>query len=97
MTVWSAPDVCNLGRGEGRSRERTELQAVENTGVGAGTSAVKDLDGDNIGRLGDTEGLAANGTSDVAAVTVLVVILRFVSTFSSDPQDDINLQHCRQC
>ena len=59
-------------RGEIR---HTELHAFKHTGVGTGTVGVEHLDGDQLDLLGDTEGLAANSASDVAAVAVLVVRL----------------------
>lgn len=42
--------------------------------LGSGTVAVKNLDGEELGLLCDTVGSTANGTSDVAAVTMAVSV-----------------------
>lgn len=52
-----------------------ELHALENARVAATTIGIEDLDGDQVDLLGDAESSSTNGTSDVAAVTILIVIL----------------------
>lgn len=42
--------------------------------LGSGTVAVKNLDGEELGLLCNTVGSTANGTSDVAAVTVAISV-----------------------
>lgn len=95
----TAAESVQSEKGIGRSR-LTELHAVEDTGVGASTSAVQDLDADNVGVLGDTEGLASNGTGDVASVAVLVIGLRSVLVDLIDTEEDsrrVDVRCCRRC
>ena len=56
-----------------------ELHALKNTGVAATTRSVEHLDGNKVSLLRDTKGSTSDGTSDVAAVAVFVVILHLVS------------------
>jgi hypothetical protein len=52
-----------------------ELHALKDTRVAATTRGIENLDGNKVNLLGNTEGSATNGSSDVATVTVLIIIL----------------------
>lgn len=54
-----------------------ELHALENARVAAAARSIQDLDSNKIGLLGNAKGSTGDGTSDVAAMSVLIVILVF--------------------
>lgn len=51
-----------------------EVDTSDDAGEGAGAGGVQDLDGEELGVLGDTVGGAANGASNVSAVAVAVSV-----------------------
>lgn len=58
-----------------------ELHAVEDTRVAAAAVGVEDLDCDEVDLLGNAKGGSADGTSNVAAVTVLIIVLEIMLAF----------------
>lgn len=51
-----------------------ELDTGDDTAVGAGTTVVEDLDGEELGLLGDTEGQTADGAGNVGTVALAIGI-----------------------
>lgn len=62
----------------GRNVVNGPLDAVQDGRGTAVAVVVQDLDGNQAGLLGDTKGLAANGASDVRAVTLAVPVLSVI-------------------
>lgn len=55
-----------------------ELHAVENIGVLAAAVGIEDLDSNKVDLFGNTKLGASNGTSNVAAVAVLIGVLAYL-------------------
>ena len=67
---------CQLGGIRLAERgKRTELHAGNHARVAPGAVRVEDLDGHDVDVLGDAKGGPADCSSDVAPVSVLVVVL----------------------
>jgi hypothetical protein len=65
--------VCDtLGLGVGAD----PLDASDDTGVGAGSVSIENLDGNEVDLAGDTVGGSADGTGTVGAVSVLISVGR---------------------
>lgn len=64
-----------VGAASGARVGGDEVHAGNDTRSGAGTRGAENLDGVDVGLLGDTVGGSANGTSDVSSVTVAVRVV----------------------